>query len=414
MHCKGTSKSLRELGDTLGVDYALTGTVRKAGPALRITAQLAEIRTDETCWAERFNGTLDDVFDVQERVARAIARALDVAVSPVENEQLAARPIRDVRAFELYLRARDALWAYDPARAAPLIARAIEIEGDVPVLRAQRAMSLMTQVRIGVGDAASLLAQVEREAGALLALAPDQSEGHALMGFVGYERGDQVLAVRSLRRAMQLDPSDGDVRFFHGIAHHAAGKADPRAAEWLALDPLSPLANVLAGAITWLDGRPSDGVAAMDQALRLAPGSLIVRWSVAYHDLLVGRTQTARAHADWLASAAPQLPYTIQLRSLVASVQGCAAEARSMLDTVDLTALDAHHTFHIAEAFSMAGDPTTGLRLLATAVERGFYPYPYYAWHCPFLASVRDTDEFRGIAAAAAARAAAFECAIGW
>ena len=76
MQLKGTTRGLREIGQLLGVRYVLTGSARKAGNALRITAQLSDTTTDEQLWAEKYSGTMDDVFDVQERVSRAIVSAL--------------------------------------------------------------------------------------------------------------------------------------------------------------------------------------------------------------------------------------------------------------------------------------------------------------------------------------------------
>lgn len=104
---KGTNKGMREIGHILGVRYALAGSARKAGNALRITAQLVDTTTDSQIWAEKFSGTMDDVFDVQERVSRAIVAALQVTLSSLEDARLAERPIRNVRAFELYLKAQE-------------------------------------------------------------------------------------------------------------------------------------------------------------------------------------------------------------------------------------------------------------------------------------------------------------------
>src|SRR5690606_16070649 len=107
---------------------------------------------------------------------------------------------------------------------------------------------------------------------------------------LSYERGDQATAIRALRRAMELDPADGDIRFFHGIALQGVGHLDPRAAlEWLALDPLSPLANVLVAANSWFTGRAQEGLAAQEEALRLAPAGLIFHWGTGYHYMLLGR-----------------------------------------------------------------------------------------------------------------------------
>src|SRR5690606_2258574 len=162
MHYKGTTRTLREVGESLGVRWALTGSVRKAGTALRISAQLVDVRTDEPRWAEKFSGTMDDVFDVQERVSRAIVGALDVAPSPGESARLAERPLHDPRAFELYLKAREALAGYDVPRAAPLIARAVEIEGRVPALRALQALSGIMELRTGASRDPALMGGLER------------------------------------------------------------------------------------------------------------------------------------------------------------------------------------------------------------------------------------------------------------
>jgi TolB-like protein len=81
LQLKGTTKGMREIGRTLGVRYALTGSARKAGNTLRITAQLVDTTADEQIWAEKYSGTMDDVFDVQERVSRAIVAALRVTLT---------------------------------------------------------------------------------------------------------------------------------------------------------------------------------------------------------------------------------------------------------------------------------------------------------------------------------------------
>src|SRR5688500_7209887 len=109
MQFKATTKTPGEIGSTLGVRYLLTGSVRKAGNALRITAQLVDAEKDAPLWAEKYSGTMDDVFDVQERVSRAIVDALQVKLTTSEDVRLAARPIQNARAFELYLVARTAM-----------------------------------------------------------------------------------------------------------------------------------------------------------------------------------------------------------------------------------------------------------------------------------------------------------------
>src|SRR2546429_5147514 len=99
---KQTDWDLRRIGRELNVRYALEGSVRRAGSALRITAQLIDVETEEHLWAEKYSGTVDDVFDLQERLSRQIVEALRTTLSPPEDRELAQRPIAHIRPLEYY------------------------------------------------------------------------------------------------------------------------------------------------------------------------------------------------------------------------------------------------------------------------------------------------------------------------
>jgi len=256
------------------------------------------------------------------------------------------------------------------------------------------------------------LAKVETEARALIAIAPDAPYGFALQGYAAYERGDLAGAVRAFRAAEQRDPNDANVLFELGITLQAASRPDESEATGNRLterDPLSPFAHLMRGANTWFVGRGAEGVAHIRTAIEIDPASVISHWALGYNHALAGQLPEAAAEAHWMQERAPQLPYTTQLRALVAALQGRREEAREWLLTVDWAALDAHHTFHLCESFIMAGDTTRGLQLFERAVENGFYPHAYFATHCPFLAPVRSTVEFDRILARAAERVAAFD-----
>jgi len=413
MQRKGSSKTLREIGQELGVRYLLTGSVRKAGSALRITAQLVDAETDAPLWAEKYSGTMEDVFDVQERVSRAIVAALQVQLSSSEDVRLAARPISDPRVFELYLQARDELRRHgaSPSRANTLLQRAIEIEGESPPLRALRAYMWIAQVRAGMNTDLRPLDAAEAEARALVELVPDAPYGHALLGFIGYERGQLKEAARHLTRAMELDPADADVLFFLGATLQAAGQVERCLAlvsRFHAADPLSPFASLMLGVAPWFAGRPGERVDAIEGALAMDPDNPIIRWGLGYTYALMGRVSDAAAQATWMRTHAPQLPYTVQLSSLVDGITGRPTAALEALARVDVAPLDAHQTFHISESFAMAGDTTRALALLERAVDGGFYPHAFFAEYCPFMAPLRGKPEFDVVLAKAARRVAEF------
>ena len=95
-----------QIGQQLGAAYVLTGTLRRAGTRLRINTQLVDTHTDFPVWSERFDREMKDVFEVQDEMARKIAEALRVTLSPQELEALAVKPTENLQAYDLYLRGK--------------------------------------------------------------------------------------------------------------------------------------------------------------------------------------------------------------------------------------------------------------------------------------------------------------------
>jgi len=95
-----------QVGQELGATYVLSGTLRRAGNRLRVTAQLVEARSGHGVWAERFDRTLEDVFEVQDEIARSIAQALRITLSPQEERAIARKPTENAEAYDYFLRGR--------------------------------------------------------------------------------------------------------------------------------------------------------------------------------------------------------------------------------------------------------------------------------------------------------------------
>jgi adenylate cyclase len=102
---KGKSPDLRQVGRELDVRYVLEGSVRRAGNRVRITAQLIEAATGAHLWADRFDGSLEDVFELQDKVAANVAGVIEPALQAAEIRRSIARPTNDLTAYHLYLRA---------------------------------------------------------------------------------------------------------------------------------------------------------------------------------------------------------------------------------------------------------------------------------------------------------------------
>ncbi len=95
-----------QVGQQLNARYVLTGSLRRAGNRLRITAQLVETRTGHATWAERYDRELKDVFEVQDEIARSITQALRITLSPQEEKAIASKPTENTQAYDFYLRGR--------------------------------------------------------------------------------------------------------------------------------------------------------------------------------------------------------------------------------------------------------------------------------------------------------------------
>ena len=102
---KGQAVDVKQVGRELGVRYVLEGSVRKAGNRVRITGQLIDAVTGTHLWADRFDGSLEDVFDLQDKVASSVAGVIEPALQAAETARSAGRPTNDLTAYDLFLRA---------------------------------------------------------------------------------------------------------------------------------------------------------------------------------------------------------------------------------------------------------------------------------------------------------------------
>ena len=153
MTFKDTKKKVTEIGKELNVQNILEGSVRKEGNNVRITAQMIEAKNDTHLWAQKYSGTMDDIFDIQEKVSRSIVDALALKLSPEEEQKIAKRPIKNIQAYECYLRARQETWLFTPdalGRAVQYLQNGLDIIGDNSLLYAGMGYVYTQYVNMGL------------------------------------------------------------------------------------------------------------------------------------------------------------------------------------------------------------------------------------------------------------------------
>ena len=121
---KGQAVDVKQVGRELGVRYVLEGAVRKAGGRVRITGQLIDATNGAHLWADHFDGSIEDVFDLQDKVASSVAGVIEPALQAAETARSARRPTGDLTAYDIYLRAYPTIWS--AARQVPEVLRLLE------------------------------------------------------------------------------------------------------------------------------------------------------------------------------------------------------------------------------------------------------------------------------------------------
>jgi adenylate cyclase len=133
---KGQAKNVRQIGRELGVAYVLEGSVQRAGGRVRITIQLIETEGDAHIWADTYDGSLDDIFDLQDQITEQVAGALQPSIRLAEIKRAGRKPPQDMGAYDYTMRAFGHVWALEKkeaTKALDLLENALEIDPDYPL-----------------------------------------------------------------------------------------------------------------------------------------------------------------------------------------------------------------------------------------------------------------------------------------
>jgi TolB-like protein len=281
---KGQAVDVKQVGRELGVRYVLEGSVRKGGNRVRITGQLIDAVTGTHLWADRFDGLIEDVFELQDKVASSVAGVIEPALQAAETARSANRPTTDLTAYDLYLRAYAMVFSsakqipealrlleqaiardprYGPALAwaaicchrlvrdgqsedpgadrlkgASLARRALEVAGDDPGILVNAAFALSYFGE----DIGAMMGLVDRA----LALNPNYARGWAISGVLRMNAGQPDIAIEHIEAALRLSPRTrvGPQLLTIGAAHFVSRRFDeavPKLLLAIQEDPSYPL-----------------------------------------------------------------------------------------------------------------------------------------------------------------------------
>jgi adenylate cyclase len=225
---KGKSEDMRAIGKMLGVTAVLEGSLRKAGDQIRITVQLINVEDGYPLWSDRYDREIQDIFAIQDEIARSVAAALKIKLIPPQKGAAVRAPTTDLQAYDYYLRGRQFFYRYTRKGiecALRMFTRAIELD------------PAFVRAHAGIADCCSFLymyagsneqhrKQADLASRQALELNSESAEAQASRGVALSLSGRYAEAERAFGTAICLDPSLFEAYYFYARVSFAQGKLE--------------------------------------------------------------------------------------------------------------------------------------------------------------------------------------------
>jgi TolB-like protein/class 3 adenylate cyclase/Tfp pilus assembly protein PilF len=311
---KGRSVDVRQVGRELGVRYVLEGSVRKAGNRLRITAQLLDAETGAHLWADRYDGALQDVFDLQDQITENVVGVVEPSLRQSEIARSRQKRPENLDAYDLYLRAlphMTSLMPEDAKIAAGFLEGALKLDPNYAAAHALLAWSHEQRFMRGGYSEADKAAGL-RHARAAIVSSTDDATALAIAALViSHLDKDHETALTAIQRALALNPSSATALYFGAHIYAFSGDAPAaiaHAERALRLSPFDPWAYEgyeALGVAATLEGRDADAASYAAKAVQANPGFSTIYAFLVAALALAGRGEEAKAAARRLLELEP-------------------------------------------------------------------------------------------------------------
>ena len=317
---KGKAVDVQTVGRELGVRYVLEGSVRRAGNRIRITGQLIDAGTGAHLWANRFDGSMENIFDLQDRITESVIGAIEPSLRRAEIERARRKRPNSLDAYDFYLRALPYAYANTPQdseKALRLLLEALAREPDYPTAQAHAAWCYEQRFFRG-GHRSEDKAEAVRHARAVMASATDDALALAIAAFVvAMLTHDYESAVGAVDRALLLNGNSALALGFSAMTEANAGRYEAaiehglRAVHLSPLDPMNYHPCLGMGFAYLFSGRNEEAVVASNHAIQANPSFMVSHALLVASYAQLGRLDAARVAAQRLLEAAPSFTVTM-------------------------------------------------------------------------------------------------------
>jgi non-specific serine/threonine protein kinase len=401
MTFKGTKKTIPEIARAVNVRYVLEGSVRKAGNNLRITAQLIDSSTDAHLWAEKYTGTLDDVFDIQEKVSRSIVDALRLKLTPEERHRISMKPIDNFAVYECYLRAYQEMYKFTEEgrlRALNHLNAGLAISGDNALLYSAMAFTYWQYWLFGMRTD-EIKAKAEECVMKALTLDPRSPKAYAIRGWMIYDFYQKPQeSLPHFKQALALSPDEFEA--LHGLAraYMFAGKiqeAVPLSERMMQIDPLNPVCWMLQGAMHFFDGRFDLALERLQKAYQMSSENQAI---MLYYVNTLARLNLVREAFSIISKSEASSPENLFIKWMLLLKYGLLNDREKLFQemTVDFqeSARKQSGSYYVAVPLALVGAKTEAIEWLENDLG-WFHNYPFLAEKDPFLANIRGEERFK-------------------
>jgi len=406
MVIKNTQMDTRSISRELDVRYVLEGSVRKAGDELRITVQLIDADVDQHLWTETYEGSLEDVFKIQEEVSKSIVEALDLRISAGEWRQLSQRSVDNIRAYDCYLGARKEAFRMTPeglTRALRELELGIETFGESELLIQGIATVHLQSYEMGVKADDETLELAEQIANKIVASYGETISSFYIRGRIERFRGNNEQAFRLFKRVLDIEPNHVEALTF-GVESGGVQCGRPDLVkDWASrletIDPLSAIPVMVVANFYWVTGRLEESLAAHERVLAFQPDASAEQLFMCYVLISQGKEE----QADELISRIiehGQLDDYVDLALLMRhAINGDAKTASGVLSSSsrDYFKRDPELQYLVAALLAKAGALDESIEWFNHCVNRGWQNYPLFAEGDVLLTEIRDDPRFQQI-----------------
>ncbi|MCJ7716508.1 MAG: hypothetical protein MUO54_08310 [Anaerolineales bacterium] len=403
MTFKGTKSTVKEITEKVNVRYVLEGSVRKAGNNLRITAQLIDGMTDSHLWAEKYTGTLDDIFDIQEKVSGLIVDSLKLKLSPKEKQDIAERPNENVQAYEYYLRAKyeiDTFTEEGLDHAIQYLETGRKIMGENALLYAGLAYTYFHYYNLGKPK--EFLDQGLHYARKALELNPESSEGHFITGalyFFTGNPGDLRKLGFHFRRALAINPNNCEALFHLEVVYNFMGKTSavaPLVERHLNIDPFGFYGYLMKATMHLFEGEFDLALKVSDKVNQLTQGIPAAQFMYAIVLAYNKRLDDAYAVFDHNQNTNPENIFSQLGIFLKYAFKREKTKALQSINSqiLDWSKRDFTNPWSLVMGLSLIDEKEEALNWLEEWVNLGCVNYPLFSKD-PFLENIRGEIRFK-------------------